>query len=277
MLTQLESPVIPTPLPRLIAGNTAQQRFVLWGGPAMTMASVMGAHAMNFSIRPEAYADAPPSISRAIVDPVVGQPFAIAIFITAALILAGVLLTHSVYCWLTVALDRPAKARLRMFLVCECVAVAGMVLLSQFRTPDWQVVHNAGSHMLFFGHTFGILLAGNIAAELGAATGKDRAPDSISTGRILHAMPLRAGLVAVSALIFGVLYFGGRHLPDSWFFWQRLCLAIWEVALLAMFVAFVAGNVQVIRLAVYISSTRKQPESRVAMSQLPAEITGQLA
>jgi hypothetical protein len=45
----------------------------------------------NFSLRPEAYREAPPSISRAIVNGEIGIPFAVAMFPTALLILIAVL------------------------------------------------------------------------------------------------------------------------------------------------------------------------------------------
>jgi hypothetical protein len=221
-------------------------KYLLWAGPAMTMMSVLGVHAANAVMRPAAYVEAPPSISRAIVDPAIGEPFAAAMVFTAAAILAGVVVVFLIHarCWRSSGQNAPI--RLHVFLVAELVAVAGILILSQYRTPEWQLWHNAGSYMLFFGHAIGVLIAGHLARDFAQKPGQvtpaagthNEVPAALPPG--FGNLPHYANTIFASALLFGLLYFGGRFAPDSWFFWQRLALAVWEIVVLGMFVGFLA-------------------------------------
>lgn len=204
------------------------------------MVSVLGAHVMNSQIRPADYMEAPPSISRAIVDPSVGGPFAILIAVTACFITAAIVLTLASYLALANSLRLSHGKQLRIILACGLTAVAGMIVLTQFRTAEWQALHNMGSYMLFFGFALGILLVGNLAATLLQCHA-----DSPALAQVLETIapvPRQSMGITACAVIFGILYFGGRFAPDSWFFWQRAVLAVWEVFLLALFVGFLAGH-----------------------------------
>lgn len=213
----------------------------LWAGPIATVASIVLVHAANMWLRQEAYREAPPSISRAIVNPEIGIPFAVAMFPTAALILIAVAQIALAY---RRAMPRGSAvgALLLLFCLSEVAAVIGQIVLALFRTAEWQFQHNLGSYMLFFGHLAGISICGVMVRM--AASGPD--------GRDIPALnwvPRSAAVIGLLSVIYGILYFGGAFFEESetFFFWRRLALAIWEVALLTAFVWFLWRHTEFIR------------------------------
>lgn len=217
------------------AGPNLRQRLVfsaLWAGPLATVASVLAVHAANIALRPDAYFEAPPSISRAIVHPEIGVPFALAMMPTAVLILIAATAVLAAY-WRLLRGQAGLRALIAMALTFEAVAVTGQVILSLFRTDEWQFYHNLGSYMLFFGHLLGISAVG-IAVRQAASGGARPGYEALAW------VPLAAVRVGLMAVVYGFLYFGGALIEETAavFFWRRLGLAIWEVALLSAFVWF---------------------------------------
>gem|GEM_PF-1293738 len=225
----------------------------LWAGPVATVASIVLVHAANMSLRPEAYREAPPSISRAIVNADIGIPFAVAMFPTAALILIAVVQIALAY---RRALPRgPAVSTLLLlFCLSEVTAVIGQIVLAIFRTEAWQFQHNLGSYMLFFGHLAGISICGLMARAEGSGAG---------TGALalLRWVPRSAGVIGLLSLVYGILYFGGSFIEESetFFFWRRLALAIWEVALLTAFVWFLWRHSEFVRSVLTEPVPRQDP------------------
>jgi putative pyoverdin transport system ATP-binding/permease protein len=202
----------------------------LWAGPLATVTCVLAAHLANAVLRPEAYWEAPPSISRTIVHDEIGIPFGIAMLPTALLILVGMLTVISTY-WKLLARRRRFAVLLSAITFCEVLAVVGMIMLSQYRTEEWQLQHDIGSYILFFGHAMGITLLGIMVSLPGVV-------DLPTTSGSIRWVPRAAWGVFVISVIYGILYFGGKFLSGDTFFWQRLFLAVWEVILLTSFVWF---------------------------------------
>jgi hypothetical protein len=215
-------------------------RTAIWLGPAATVLAILGVHVANAALRPETYVDAPPSISRAIVHADVGEPFAIVMWVTAAVILVAILTVIGAYRRLC-GDDRRVKALLAVILCSELLAVVGMVTLATFRTEDWQAWHDAGSYLLFFGHTTGIALAGLLCGAFGLR----QRPQAQGT---LDWAPRGASIVLVMGVVYGVLYFGASGLTGQAFFLQRLALAIWEVLLISAFVGFLWRHAAFVRV-----------------------------
>ncbi len=241
----------------------------LWAGPLATVTSILAAHAANIALRPEAYREAPPSISRSIVHPDIGLPFAIAMLPTALLILTAVLVIASAY--RRALSHRPGFATLLvLFVLCETVAVAGQVILSMFRTEDWQAQHNLGSYMLFFGHVIGIALCGAMARLAGSA-------DRRRPGDPALWAPRAAGTIAVMAAVYGVLYFGGALIDETptVFFWRRLALAVWEVVLLTAFVWFLWRHSDFVRGILGTGGTADDPPTADGQDR-PMVVDGRL-
>lgn len=215
----------------------------LWAGPVATVVSILAVHAANLTLRPEAYREAPPSISRAIVHAEIGVPFAVAMVPTALMIFAAALSIAMAY---RKALRGHSGciAFVVLFVLSELTAVAGQVILSMFRTEEWQFQHNLGSYMLFFGHVIAISICG-VMAHIAVPGDRDR------LGPLIGWAPRAAGRIALLATVYGMLYFGGYLMEESEavFFWRRLALAIWEVMLLTVFVWFLWRHSDFVRSA----------------------------
>ena len=202
-------------------------------GPLIAAAAILGAQAYGLSHYFADYAEAPPTVSRLLLYPEVEVPFGQAMMASALFLCVAVfqaLMVIAQYIRLT---GRQA-GRLRRLLVAvvllEFIAIAGMVVLSQFTGRYHASLHDIGSYMLFFGHAFGISVAGlvirSIVLEL-----NERAS-------ALAAFPRRALWVAGLSVLYGVVYFGGKFLPDSYFFWQRLTVSLLEIVVILSFLSF---------------------------------------
>jgi len=114
---------------------------------------------------PDYVAEQPPTISRAISDPLVGEPFAFWITVCAVLLILGV--SGLVVVYLRIARDLPrgtARVR-RAFRVCavavllgQVSASVGMYMLSNFRFPDHHEMHMQGSYIFFVSEALVILI-----------------------------------------------------------------------------------------------------------------------
>lgn len=118
-------------------------------------------------LHPDYYAVEPPTISRAISDPAIGEPFAFWIAISAALLVVGVLPVCWLYFRSGLALPASSVRARRVLLtlpalafVCQCAAAVGMVMLSSYRFPDFHDEHMLGSYVFFAGQAVVVMLAG---------------------------------------------------------------------------------------------------------------------
>ncbi|MEQ9692956.1 hypothetical protein [Shimia sp. SDUM112013] len=114
---------------------------------------------------PEYVAKQPPTISRAISDPLIGEPFAMWMAICAPLLWIGV----ACLVWAGWAengrqggisqADRRAILWLSgLLLLVQAAASLGMVLLSHFRFPDHRDMHMFGSYLFFFSQVIAIVV-----------------------------------------------------------------------------------------------------------------------
>lgn len=104
-----------------------------------------------------------PTISRAISDPRIGEPFANWMAISAPLLVAGV----AVIVWFGWrdwqqggAKGRIIPVLLALVMLCQVAAAAGMVILSHYRFPDHRDAHMAGSYLFFFAQALTVILGG---------------------------------------------------------------------------------------------------------------------
>jgi hypothetical protein len=221
-------------------------------GPGIAAGAILGVHGVGLNYKWEDYAAAPPTISRALIDPHIAEPFAIAM-ILAAFFLAIAVLQVALLLYRNIKLlgkntGRPA-ALLFVVVICEMAAIAGMVVLSQFTGSVNSRLHDIGSYMLFFGHAIGISFVGYmIHGVISRLTGPDRPPGAaVSNWLALRKFPRRAGWVAILSALYGVVYFGGKFLRDAYFFWQRTVLSVLEVVVILSFLGFLVSFLPLLR------------------------------
>lgn len=107
----------------------------------------------------------PPTISRAISDPTIGEPFSAWVTLSGLLLVLGVWVLALHYLRLLRALDRPrrylrlsSRALLPAIMLLQPAASVGMYLLSNFRFPDANVAHMVGSYLFFVSQALVVLL-----------------------------------------------------------------------------------------------------------------------
>ena len=215
-------------------------------GPGIAASAILWVHGVGLAYKMEDYATAPPTISRALLDPGIAGPFAIAMIASAILLAIAV-------SQVTLRLYRNMKligqdtawlaALLLAVVTCEMAAIAGMVVLSQFTGNVNSKLHDTGSYMLFFGHALGISLAGlMIRGVLIKLASQDQLPGTaVNNWLTLRRFPRRSGWVAILSVLYGVVYFGGKFLPDEFFFWQRTAMSVLEVFVILSFLGFLVS------------------------------------
>ena len=88
--------------------------------------------------------------------------------------------------------------------------------------------------MQVFGHAVGISL-------LGWLIRLQQSADTTNRLGALRRQPRRAAWIAFLSLSYGIVYFGGKHLPDAYFFWQRTVMSILEVIVIFSFLGFLVA------------------------------------
>jgi hypothetical protein len=218
----------------------------LIAGPGIAAAAIFWVHGSNLANHGQNYAQAPPTISRALLDPNIARPFAFAMAASAIFLVVAVFQVASA---LGRRIKRTGQGTASLYtlllagVVCEMIAIAGMVVLSQFTGQVNPRLHDIGSYMLFFGHAIGISLVGLLIRRLISVADRHGAPSDASPDKsaTLRKHPRRAGGVAVLSVLYGVVYFGGKQLPDMYFFWQRTIMSVLEVFVILSFLGFLAG------------------------------------
>ncbi len=161
---------------------------------------------------PEYVSTEPPTISRAISDPVAGEPFAFWITITAIVLPFSVSIVALLYLQASRILARydPKSARFVKILIPFLVlfqlsASVGMVLLSQYRFPDHNAIHMLGSYIFFISDCFWILTASLLCLSISRTF--SRRPE-ITTETLLLAKPSRFRAIFGLIIIFlSISYF----------------------------------------------------------------------
>ena len=240
-----------------MTGNSALIR--LWQGvpvilgPGIAAGAILWVHGVGLAYKMEDYATAPPTISRALLDPGIAGPFAIAM-IASAILLAIAIFQVAWFLYRNLKLigqDTAWHAALLLAAVtCEMVAIAGMVVMSQFTGNLNSKLHDIGSYMLFFGHAIGISLAGlMIRGVLIKLAGQGQSPGTaVNNWLTLRRFPCRSGWIAILSVLYGVVYFGGKFLPDAFFFWQRTIMSVLEVIVILSFLGFLVAFLPFLRV-----------------------------
>jgi hypothetical protein len=206
-------------------------------GASIPSGSIIWAHIENFARHAAAYSELPPTVSRAIVDPAIGGPFAILMIAGALCLAVGVAqIIRALAACLRIS-DRAPRSSWRLLYVaaaCEAAAIAGMIVLSQFTGEHHALVHDAGSYMLFFGHAIAITCLGALIARmLGDASLAGHAAMGKLTGH-----PLHARIVTALSIAFGIVYFAGKLAPEMAPFALHLMFSVLEMVVLLAFLAF---------------------------------------
>lgn len=116
---------------------------------------------------PDVVAIKPPTISRAISDPVIGEPFAFWISASAAFLVLAMLPVAWLY-WRSAGSIGAGSPNMRRFLrvsalllmVLQAGAAVGMVILSHYTFPSFDEEHMLGSYTFFIGQSLVILVVG---------------------------------------------------------------------------------------------------------------------
>jgi uncharacterized membrane protein len=219
--------------------------------PVVATAAMFWARAESIRLHPEVAAVRPPTVSRAIADPVIGDPFALWMILVASF-QAFAVLRIAQAAHRTALSPFPARWGLSMFamfltmLVCEAVAVAGVVVLSQYTGSISDYWHQAGSYMMFFGNGCAIFMCGlfvmldQIQRASGAAASTD-AP--LPYEPYIHTR--FAWVVAVISLFFGYLfYWGFDYLAPYNDYLFRLIFVICELVLLVASLIYLGSFVR---------------------------------
>jgi len=140
--------------------------------PAIEIPLIIWARQQFVARHPDFVADEPPTISRAISDPMIGGPFAALSLLITALILVTLAVLARAYLQaigqlpLTAAMRRLMKVLLALFLVLQLAALAGMVLTTQVTLTGDEPMHMLGSYILFVAQGLAILLAATLCRLL---------------------------------------------------------------------------------------------------------------
>ncbi|MEP2533048.1 hypothetical protein [Shimia sp.] len=125
----------------------------------------------DFALLHPAYvASQPPTISRAISDPIVGDPFAVWMLICAPILWIGVLLMIMTM-WRGLRQNHGSGDGLKMVknlsilvIFLQALASSGMIILSQYRFPDHDEMHMFGSYLFFFSQAF-VVFSGELLSR----------------------------------------------------------------------------------------------------------------
>ncbi|SMP03643.1 hypothetical protein [Shimia sagamensis] len=131
---------------------------------------------------PEKAAERPSTISESIADPRIGEPFANWHLLCAPLLFVGVacLILST---WREARASGKATLKITtvswVLVVLQAMASVGLVILSQYRFPDFRDQHMAGSYVFFFSQAF-VVVTGEILSRAYANLG----PEGQVAGRV---------------------------------------------------------------------------------------------
>ncbi len=180
-----------------------------------------------------------PTISRAISDPRIGEPFADWMAISAPLLVAGVAVIVG-FAWRDWrrggARGRGIPVLLALVMACQVAAACGMVILSHYRFPDHRDAHMAGSYLFFFAQAFTVILGGfasRVMARQGAVQGAVLAPAN-------HRLRWRLMLVPVLLALAYLTLFIVKDFDIAGWDWHIHQAYVWtEPSVLSSFLIYV--------------------------------------
>ncbi len=216
--------------------------------PGIELPLVLWARHSFLALHPD-YMDDPPTISRAINDPLVGTPFARLILVITALIAAVVPVLAWAYL-AAIARSEAGRARrhtmyalLAAMLVCQVAASFGMVLTTQYTFATDGDLHMEGSYVFFVFQALAILVGASLCRMLLHEKRRLAIPDADwHFHPAMHRFRFFFGLVIASlAILYGVLFVLKDHaLPISAYAVQVVYTQT-EVVVIGCFVLFLGS------------------------------------
>lgn len=172
---------------------------------------------------PDAVAERPPTISLAISDPSVGEPFASWLLLCAPLLFVGVLFLV-LSAWIELQKGGGAGSRREQRLIAALCAIVvllqglaaiGMVTLSQFRFPHFAAQHMQGSYLFFFAQAF-VVVFGEFLSRRFALLPVDRVLITAPSARFRRRyvwVPIALGVAYLALFILKDVDFGSLNTP----------------------------------------------------------------
>lgn len=187
----------------------------------------------------------PPTISRAISDPAIGEPFAFWISLSAILLVAAFIPICRLY-WrsgIAMATTEPKtgailKLGAAALLAGQFITAIGMVILSHYTFPDFHREHMIGSFIFFIGQSVSIGLVGCMCWRIAFGKAARRIlPRSQTLDPTVSRIRAPLALAVVGAALLYLLLFvlKGLDLPFSGAIYQAY--VILEPALISLFLA----------------------------------------
>lgn len=125
---------------------------------------IYNARFLFIATHPGYVAKRPPTISRAISDNLIGDPFAFWITLSAVLLALAMLPIGALHFRATRGIPAQIKARVRLFvslsISSQLLAAVGMYMLSHFRFPDNGGLHMSGSYLFFTFEALTVIFSG---------------------------------------------------------------------------------------------------------------------
>lgn len=126
-------------------------------------ASVYWARAMYKALYPGAFVSRPPSVSGTLRDPLIGEPFGFWVGISALILAVAVLPVARLHYraagrlrLLTAGGGAFATRLTHIAITAQMVSVCGVLILSQYRFPDYGREHIIGSYLFFIGQALAV-------------------------------------------------------------------------------------------------------------------------
>jgi hypothetical protein len=216
--------------------------------PSVTIVSMLWARYESILIHPAAAGRNPPTVSRAIADHSIGDPFAQWMLGVCTLQAFAVWrIVQAFYRTAIVPARTPARARLFALLgsavLCQAGAIIGLLVLSHYDSTNYSEIHQWGSYLLFYGNGISIALAG-VFVWLAERWRDPQAKRSLAPLPYDYYLQTRlAAVVAAIGFVFGGLFYATVPL-ERWHDYDfRVTFAMTELVLLTACVIYLASFV----------------------------------
>lgn len=217
--------------------------------PSVAIAAMYWARTESLRLHPDLAAVNPPTISRAIADPQIGDVFAIWMLVVAASQAFAVYRLASALGRTSLSIGtsqhRAIMAALFVLIVsAQAAAIVGVVMLSQYTGSISDYLHQLGSYLMFGGNGVAILLCGvfiwldHLQPREGER-GKRATP--LPYFSILHTR--LAVIVSVISVLFGFLFFAFDILASVNDYFFRVTFVAVEITLLVTSVLYLGSFV----------------------------------
>lgn len=206
-------------------------------------------------LHPEKTAERAHTVSESIAEPSIGVPFAAWLLMAAPVLFVGVMLLivpTVLAAWRARVLTPRIAVLTGLVAVLQAMACVGMVILSQYRFPEFRDQHMAGSYLFFFSQAFVVIFGEMLSRSYvalgpeGQVAGRLWSPRFARWRRLYFWVPIGLGLLylclflgkgyAPEALRYGVyaayvntelfllssfLFYVMSYAPDMWTVWRQ--------------------------------------------------------